>query len=79
MVILIISQRRHFFEALTRGADARALANAGERAEVREDEPCRGRGGAHGGSEGRGGSHIAAARNARFSLGAGGRFKDCDH
>jgi len=33
--ILIISQRRFFFEALTRGAGALALADAGERAEVR--------------------------------------------
>ena len=58
-------------EALTRGFDALALADAGERAEVREAEPRRGREGAHGGSEGRGGSLLASARHVRCSRGAG--------
>jgi hypothetical protein len=38
---------------------------------VREAEPRRGRDGAHGESEGRGGSLVAAARHVRFSRGAG--------
>ena len=60
-----------FCEALTRGADTLALADAGERAELREAEPRRGREGAHGGSEGRGSSLVAAAQHARISRGAG--------
>jgi hypothetical protein len=38
---------------------------------MRESEPLRGREGANGGSEGRGGSLVAAARHVRFSRGAG--------
>ena len=51
--------------------DALALADAGERAGVREAEPRRGREGAHGGSEGRSGGLVAGARHVRFSRGAG--------
>ena len=46
---------------------ALAFATAGERAEV----PRRVREGAHGGSEGCGGSLVAAARHVRFSRGTG--------
>jgi hypothetical protein len=51
-----------------------ALADAGKRVEVREAEPRRGSEGAHGGSEGRSGSLVAAAQHARISRGAGSTF-----
>jgi hypothetical protein len=52
-----------------------ALADAGERAEVREAEPRRGREGAHGGFEGYSGSLVVAARHVRFSRGASSSLK----
>ena len=64
MEIALIIAKGEFCEALTRGADALALADAGERAEVREAEPSRGREGAHGRSEGRSFSLVAAASAA---------------
>jgi hypothetical protein len=42
---------------------------------VREAEPRRDRDGVHGGSEGRGGSLVAAYRHVRFSRGAGRSFE----
>jgi hypothetical protein len=42
---------------------------------MREAEPRRGSEGAHGGSEGRGGALVAAARRARFRRGAGRSFE----
>jgi hypothetical protein len=60
-----------FCKARTRGAGALALADAGERAEVREAKPRRGREGARGGPEGRGGSPTAASLHVSFNRGAG--------